>query len=101
MGYGNVSVTTSATEILPENKRRTSFLIRNNGSGDVYWAFDNSVTTANGMPLKPGEFLNEKIATDKLSLEQTLYTGSIYGIAASAQDVRWNETDDVSNVRTV
>lgn len=101
MAYGNISVTTSATEIVPQNKRRTSLIIRNNGTDTVYWGHDNSVTTSNGFPLKTDEILRLQVDTTKESLEEILYTGAIFGIAATTQDVRFVETDDVTDVRAL
>jgi hypothetical protein len=101
MSYGNISVTSSATLIKAENKHRTSLIIRNNGTAEFFYGLDSSVTVANGFPVKADEVLNLEVDVDKVTLEETLYTGPIYGIAATTQDVRFVETDDVTDVRKV
>lgn len=80
--YGTVTVqSVSATQILAANSTRKSYLIYNNGNVNVYLGSDNSVTSANGMPLVPGALAYE--VCDK---------GIIYGRAASATcDIRYFE----------
>lgn len=86
-GYGNVSVTTSATQILPPNNRRKSCLINNNGAATLYIGFDSSVTSSNGMPVvSNGYYIN--------SGENDAFRGAIFGISASGTlDVRYEEVE--------
>lgn len=100
MGYGNVSVGTSATLIVAENKRRTYLQIYHNGTNAVFYGMNNSVTTANGSVLKSDKTREWKYDTDKRTQEETLYTGPIYGIVASGtEDVRYWEEDDTTDTR--
>lgn len=76
--YSAATVGTTATQILAANTSRLSVLIRNYGDDTVFLGSDSSVTTADGMPLRPGE-----------SFSDDQYTGTWYGISAtSGQDVR-------------
>ena len=58
MAYANVSVGTSATQIVAKSVSsppRIGLLIKNNSSVVVYLGEDSSVTTSNGYPLQPGD----------------------------------------------
>lgn len=99
MGYGNVTVTTSAGVLVAENKRRTALKIYHNGSTTIYVGSDNSVTTSNGYPLPAGAELTLDIDTDKRTNEETLYTGDIYAIGTGSDDIRYWEFDDTSDTR--
>ena len=68
---GKVTIEDSSTEILDAEENRTSILIRNTGSVNVYVNFGN-VATVNDMPLEPG---------DVLSCDD--FTGAVNGIVAS------------------
>ena len=88
--YGNVSVTTSATEIVPANVARREIDIANNSSSTtMYVGIDSSVTTSNGFPIYPRQ---NRSKVDIL----TTYKGPIYGIVASGTvDTRyWETTQD-------
>lgn len=76
--YSAVSVTSTATQIFASDSTRTSIQFQNLGDEEIFWGYDNSVTTSNGTRLKTGEVQ---------SLEG--YTGTIYAITASStSDVR-------------
>lgn len=73
-----VSVGSTATLILAANADRERALIVNNGSQTIYLGKDNTVTTANGLPLAAGA-----------SLEDDRTSDAWYGIVASGTaDVR-------------
>lgn len=72
-----VSVGVAATLIQAANSKTTGWAVKNNGSDIVYLGGDNTVSSANGYPLEPGESL-------LWDARQNLY-----GISATAgQDVR-------------
>ena len=74
---GKVSIATSSTEILDAEDDRTSILIRNKGTVDVFINFGGTATV-NDMPLEPG---------DSLSCDD--YTGAVNGIVSSGTgDIR-------------
>lgn len=78
VSYSAVSVGTTATLILAANTSRLSVLIRNDGTDTVFVGGDSSVTTSDGMPIRPGE-----------SFSDDQYTGDWYGISGTAgQDMR-------------
>ena len=82
--YAAVSVGVTATVIKAANTDRSSILIQNLGSVDVYIGSDASVTSSNGIKIAAGA--SATLAT------QT----AIYGIAGSAaQDVRYFEEGTV------
>lgn len=62
--FGQVSVGTSAVQLLAANAARIHATIRNNGSSVVYLGKDNTVTTANGLPLNPGDVYEDDSSTD-------------------------------------
>ena len=66
-----VSVTNSATQIVPAFPSRSGIVLVNTGSVTVYIGENNSVTTATGCPL---------LASSSLSFSTT---GAVYGITAS------------------
>ena len=85
--FGAITVTTTATIILPANGRRRSCLINNNGSAILYIGFDSTVTSVTGMPVLAGGFWINSGETDA-------FRGVIYGIAASGTlDVRFEEVE--------
>ena len=79
-----VTITTSATEIVPYNRNRRIMVIRNNGTVTVYLGFSTTdCTTATGFPLEAGDVI-----------KYTLKVDPIYGIVASGTcDVRVEEQD--------
>lgn len=56
--------TGAAAVALAANASRIEALIRNAGSVVVYLGKDNTVTTANGVPLNPGDALTDDRSTD-------------------------------------
>lgn len=83
LNYDQVSVTTSATSIISSNTNEKVRKIENVGSNTIFVAGANTVTTANGFPIKVGETLN---ISD--------YTGEIFGIvAAGTEDASYIEED--------
>ncbi len=68
---GKVTVNDSSTGILGAQPDRTSFIMRNTGSVDVYIRFGTPATT-NDMPMETGDVLS---CND--------YTGTVYGIVSS------------------
>ena len=76
-----VSVASTATSILAANTSRKAAFIANNGTQTVYLGRDNTVTTANGLPLAAGQTWPDDTSTD-----------AWYGIVASGTcDVRFLE----------
>jgi|TARA_Y100000310_G_scaffold192960_1_gene192910 quinol-cytochrome oxidoreductase complex cytochrome b subunit len=75
LNYGQVSVANTATVILAANIRRTSILVKNDGSADIYVGGDSSVTTSNGLIISPGE-----------GVSFPEYYGAIHGIVASGAE---------------
>ncbi len=68
--YGQVSVTTTATQILAANGNRRSAVIQNlDATNDLFIGFDNSVTTANA---------GHKLIPD--AAIEIYFTGTIFGI---------------------
>ena len=84
--FNTVSVTDTATTILAANAKRKGAFVRNWGTGLIYWGLDTTVTTTTGMPLEPGEVLNNSGLADN-------WRGGIIAIAESGktQDIRFNE----------
>ena len=84
LNYAAVSVATTATIIVSANSNRKSVLIRNNSSQDIFIG-DDTVTTSNGLRLKPNHsiYLNGNGMTDV-----------VYGIVASSTaDTRYLEAE--------
>jgi len=80
--YASVTITTTATEILPDNKWRKSAIITNTTSTNVYLGFDNSATTSNGFLLGQEDVWDTN--------EPRPYVGPVFGIVASGSiDVRY------------
>lgn len=78
IGWGAVSVESTATVILISHASRTGLIIQNNSAKDVYIGPDNVITTVNGIKLEPGDIY-----------ENQDWTGAIYGIvAAGTADIR-------------
>lgn len=70
-GAGKVSISTTSTEILDAEDDRTSILIRNTGTVDVFVNFGGTATT-DDMTLESGDVL---FCDD--------YTGAVNGIVSS------------------
>jgi len=71
--YGAVATAITVTLIRPANRARSTLLIANDDAAiKMYYGFNASVTTANGIPLAFGQ-----------SREFVFYTGPVYVIAAS------------------
>ncbi len=90
MAYANVSVGTSATQIVAKSVSsppRIGLLIKNNSSIVVYLGEDSSVTTSNGYPLQPGDQL---ILDFDGSIAPFFYRDAVYGrVASGTADVRY------------
>lgn len=83
--YNAVTISSTATNILPADNNRRGFMITNNGGNIVYIGFDSSVTSSNGIQILP---------QDKFDLtgEHNVYKGAVWGITASStSDVRYWE----------
>jgi len=86
MAYGSVTVTDTATLIIPANTDRQSHLLMNTEVANaIYVGPDSSITTANGFRLGPGNQLLEDKA------HAGFWSGDVYGIAGAAltADVRY------------
>lgn len=88
MAYGTITVTTSATQIVPANAQRQGIIICNNSvTTDVYIGQDANVTTVNGLPLYANQ-TREKSRNGGT----TLWLGPVYAICASGTaDIRYWE----------
>lgn len=85
--YGNVTVTSSVTQIIANLTQRRSIILRNNGTAIVYIGFDNAVASSTGFPLLPQDSI-------ELSGLFTTRKPAIYGISASgSQDIRYLSWD--------
>jgi hypothetical protein len=62
--FAATSVGSTATKIVSGNAKRITLTLRNVGSADVYLGRDATVTTANGLLLKPAETLTDENSTD-------------------------------------
>lgn len=85
--YNTVPVQTSATVILAPNNGRRGFVIKNQGSNNLYIGMDANVSSSNGFLLFP---------QDSWDLNGSrCWRGAVYGIAVtSSNDVRyWEWTD--------
>ena len=81
--YGNVTVGTTATQILASNPARKGALILNNGNAILYVGMDANVTPTNGMTILPQASMNQTGIFDG-------YRSAIYGItSANTADVRY------------
>lgn len=79
--YGTKTVGTSAGLLVGAAATRSSLLIQNKSSNEVYIGFDSSVTASNGFHLT---------ADDSVRLSD--YIGDVYAIASAASsDVRYLE----------
>jgi len=77
--YGAVAVETTATQIQAADASRKEFLIYNNGAAIFYLGQNNSVTTANGIPIIPHRGASGRI-----------YKGALWGIvSAGSVNTRW------------
>lgn len=85
--YGTVSVGTAPVLILPANQNRKSYLICNTSTSvKLYIGPDAVIATTTGIEVQTGGNITEDFSGLK-----TLYTGPIYGVAASTIDVRFWE----------
>lgn len=85
--YGSISVGTAAVLILPANPLRKSYMITNtNTSVKLYFGPDAAITTSNAPELAASGNFAEDMNGGK-----QVYTGPVWGIAASAIDVRFWE----------
>lgn len=82
--YNTVSVTGSATLVVPNSRSRAGWIITNTDSDTIYVGFDSSVTTANGIPIAS----NQSLMNDG----NYRWNGNIYAIVGSGTaDVRYME----------
>ncbi len=72
LDYGQVSVGTTATQILGKEPERIEVLVSNQSGTSVFLGDDASVTTSNGLELPSGQILRLEF-----------YTGPLYGIVAT------------------
>lgn len=72
------TISDSATLILNSNDDRSSSIIRNIGSENIYIG-NSSVTTSNGYKLIPGDILNQK------DNDNNLFSGAFYGICETGK----------------
>ena len=79
MGYGSVSVGTSATLILEANTERISAIITVVGDSGVFIAEDSSVTTSNGILVAGG---GGSLVED--SGGTRMYMGDYYGATSGS-----------------
>lgn len=87
MAFGAVSVTTSATRIVENNAKRSNLTISNASFVDVFIGPDNTVTTANGIPLHGAQTRDQ----DKIAEG---WQGDVWGIVETGTaDVRFWETE--------
>lgn len=87
MGYGEITVGTTATIIIDGNTQRHSYIITNESANVVFLGQDSSVTTATGIAIPSGSNLSEDSGGTKL------YCGPIYGVASASSKVRyWERT---------
>lgn len=86
--YNTITVTDSATLIIGASSARRGLVIANEGTVNVFIGPNDSITTANAMPLYPSEkFTN--------SAKHELWAGAVYGIVATGTaDVRFWAWDD-------
>lgn len=82
--YGNKAVSTAAVigAVSTSNLTGRTVLIVHPVNGDIYWGFDTSVTTSNGM----------RIPDDSTAVFRVGDSQNIYFIAASSIDVRFVES---------
>lgn len=71
-----VSVTTSATQIIAANANRRSLIIENSSGSSVFIADTNGVTTSNGFKMASPSAISFNRVDDG-------YTGAVFGIVAS------------------
>jgi len=86
MAYNTVTVTTTATEIVPANTQRRSLTIVNTSESIiVYIGSDNLITTSNAIPLY------ETQTRDQDRIPEG-YLGPVFGIVGTGtSDVRYWE----------
>jgi hypothetical protein len=77
---GATAVTTTAQQVMPFRRSRTSVSLRNAGATTLYIGASTAVTTANGYPLLPDE-----------EYEFTDYVGALSVICGSTGDLRYFE----------
>ena len=90
MAYNTVTVSDTATEIVPANTKRRNVTLSNvDTSVTVYIGPDSSITTSNAIPLYAFQTRDDKFISEG-------YQGPIYGIVASGTvDVRYWEVENV------
>lgn len=87
MSYNTVTVAATATKILSVNSARTSYIIQNVGTENLYIGQDASITTANAIKLVPDGSI-----TEDGSSSGKLWMGDVYGIVAvGTSDARYWE----------
>ena len=86
MAFNTVTITTTATKIVSANPNRQSLLLSNTSAGTVYLGADNTVTTANGLPLVQDGTLTEDDGGSRM------FMGEVWGIVgAGTSDLRYWE----------
>ena len=85
-----VTVTTTATLVMPANVRRGSFYLLNNGATSMFIGETNSITALTGFPLAAASQVSEDEGNN-------LWKGDIYAIvAAGTEEARyWERTQSV------
>ena len=79
---GQATVTSAATQIVPQYSSRSGIVLLNTGSSTIYIGENNAVTTDTGYPL---------LASTSVSFSTT---GAIYGITATGSSVLgWLQTN--------
>ena len=87
--YGTKTIGATASVIVyANNSRRNLTIVNTDASVVLYIGPDDSVTTANGIPI----YGRQSLTMDKISEG---FAGAIYGIAASNIDVRYWENRNV------
>ena len=71
-----VNVTDTATLVIPQNTKRTSFYLLNNGVAQIYVGENSAITTADGFPLAAASQVSEDEGSN-------IYKGDIYAICAA------------------
>ena len=86
MAFNTVTITINATKIVSANPSRQSLILANVGTGTVYLGPNNTVTTANGVPLlQDGTFTEDDGGS-------RMFMGEVWGIvAADTSDLRYWE----------
>ena len=81
--YANVTITTTATQILGASTKRKGLMVVNASNSNLYVGMDSSVTTSNGLLISPQ-------ASIEFGGKNEGWTGAIFGIVASGTaDIRY------------